>query len=96
VQGIHATGTGNREFDPQQWLNEDQTQVTLNNEPGNMPFGAGLRRCPGSNLATTELLTILVILARKVQAIEMSEATQNEPFFLQGHPTGLPLRLVPR
>lgn len=69
----------------------------MNAQPGNIGFGAGPRMCPGKQLATIEMVTLLAILARNVSKIEMSrEELERDYFMIGGHPTGMPLSLSPR
>jgi hypothetical protein len=96
VQATKATGHGLDAFDPDQWLSNDRTQVQLNTELGNFSFGAGARRCVGQFLAITELTTALAILAREVQRVDITEEETNREFFILGHPTGMPLKLIVR
>jgi cytochrome P450 len=70
--------------------------VTMNNDIGNLAFGGGMRKCSGSNLAMAEIIAMLVILGREVSAFDISQEELQRPYFLLGHPTGMPLRLVPR
>ena len=95
MQAIRETGNGSRGFEPEQWLSEDRTKCTINNDMGNVAFGKGARHCVGKNLAVIELVTALAVLGREVRGIEMSQEEMDRYFFLIGnHPTGLPLRLV--
>jgi hypothetical protein len=60
-------------------------------------FGVGPRSCVGLNLAVTELVVFLVVLAREVKEVEISAEEQERkmaPVF--PHPTGLPARFIPR
>lgn len=95
MQAIRETGNGHPEFDPEQWLSEDRTHCTVNNEMGNFVFGKGARNCVGQNLAIIELVTVLAILGRQVATVDMTQEEQDREFFIIGdHPTGLPLRLI--
>jgi cytochrome P450 len=97
LQAIKNTGNGSPEFDPQQWLDEEKTKCTVNEEMGNFVFGKGQRNCIGRNLAVAEVVTILAILGREVSSVEMTQEEQERAFFSVGdHPTGLPLKLIPR
>jgi cytochrome P450 len=97
MQAILATGPGTSNFDPQFWLNEDRTECRLNDERGNFAFGRGNRSCSGRHLALIETIAFLACLGREVSKIEMSRNEQERQFFIIGdHPTGLPLKLVPR
>jgi cytochrome P450 len=97
LQAIKNTGNGSPEFDPQQWLNEERTKCTVNEEMGNFVFGKGQRNCIGRNLAVAEMVTILAILGREVSSVQMTQEEQERAFFTVGdHPTGLPLKLIPR
>jgi hypothetical protein len=60
-------------------------------------FGVGPRTCVGQQLSFAELVTFLIVLAREVKEVQMSEEEQERElaqFF--SHPTGLPLRFIPR
>jgi cytochrome P450 len=94
LQNTHRTGNGKQEFDPQQWLSEDLKTVKLNTE-NNFGFGAGPRACVGQNLAMVELTTAVAIIAREVQAFDMSDEEKALDYVL-AHPTGMPTRLIPR
>lgn len=54
------TGNKSHEFDPGQWLSEDNSKVTINTDAGNAVFGHGPRSCTGKNLALTELTLTFV------------------------------------
>ena len=97
MQAIKASGNGSVEFDPRQWLSEDRTTATVNADPGNVGFGAGPRVCPGKQLATMEMVTLLAILVRQVSKIEMSkEELEMDYSMTGGHPTDMTLSLIPR
>lgn len=96
-KALLETGNGSREFSPQHWLSEDRTECTVNDEYGNFVFGKGNRNCVGKNLAVIELVSFLAVLGREVSAIEMSKMEKERQISMVGdHPTGLPLKLVPR
>lgn len=60
-------------------------------------FGAGTRRCPGQNIGTMAIVTLLVVLCREVKEIRMSQEEQDRPLCsVFPHPTGLPVQLIPR
>ena len=97
MQATLGTGNGTHTFDPGFWLSEDRTECTINDEMGNFVFGKGARSCVGRHLAVIELVAFLAVLAREVSAVKMSEKEMERPFtLLGGHPTGMPLQLLPR
>jgi hypothetical protein len=60
-------------------------------------FGVGPRSCVGLNLAVTELVVFLIVLARDVKEVKMSIEEQERkmaPVF--PHPTGIPARFISR
>jgi hypothetical protein len=60
-------------------------------------FGVGPRSCVGVNLAVTELVVFLIVLAREVKEVKISVEEQERkmtPIF--PHPTGIPARFFPR
>jgi hypothetical protein len=60
-------------------------------------FGVGPRSCVGLNLAVTELVVFLIVLAREVKEVKISAEEQERkmaPVF--PHPTGLPARFIHR
>jgi cytochrome P450 len=94
---IRGTGSGDPKFDPAYWLAEDGRSCAVNNSPSDLTFSAGPRSCVGRNLALIETLTAMVVLAREVKSIEMSEQEAQRDFFpVLPHPTGMPATLVPR
>lgn len=96
MQSGQKTGSGTPAFNPGQWLNEDRTQMIVNKDPGNMPWGKGPRNCVGRNLATVEMTLIFVLLAREVQEVVASEEEIHRPLSAIDHPTGIPLKFVAR
>ena len=98
------TGPGWGVFDPSHWLDSGEgggdrgaPEARSNRDPGNLVFGAGLRRCVGQHLATTELMALLAAFGRYVGAIEMDQTDADAVFIAtEPHPTGLPVTLVPR
>jgi hypothetical protein len=60
-------------------------------------FGVGPRSCVGVNLAVTELVVFLIVLAREVQEVKMSEEEQERKMApVWPHPTGMPARFISR
>jgi hypothetical protein len=60
-------------------------------------FGVGRRTCIGQKLAIAELVSFLIVLAREVKEVQMSvEEQERELAQFFTHPTGLPLRFIPR
>jgi hypothetical protein len=60
-------------------------------------FGVGPRSCVGLNLAVTELVVFLILLAREVKEVKISVEEQERkvaPVF--PHPTRLPASFIPR
>jgi hypothetical protein len=60
-------------------------------------FGVGPRSCVGQNLAVSELVAFLIVLAREVREVKISveeQERQMAPVF--PHPTGIPARFIPR
>jgi cytochrome P450 len=96
-KSIEGTGPGRDVFDPNYWLHGAGEAVT-NTERGNFTFGHGPRRCIGQSLATVELVVLLAVVAREVSRIDMTPEEAARPFGnpVFGHPSGLPLTLVPR
>lgn len=95
LQATHKTGT--TEFDPGQWLNSDMTSARPNDATGNLVWSSGPRRCAGQSLATVEIITCLIILAREVQRFEIPPEENDHDYFAnQDHPTGMPITLIPR
>lgn len=79
VQATKNTGNGRDVFDPQQWLSEDHTTVTINKAPGNTVFSSGPRGCPGQDLTITEVLVAVIVFAREVQSIKITEEEMKVP-----------------
>ena len=96
MQSGQKTGSGTPAYNPGQWLNEDHSKVTMNKDPGHLPFGKGVRNCVGQNLATVEMILIFVLLAREVREVVVSEEEIKRPFNAIAHSTGCPLRFVAR
>ena len=97
MQAFLETGNGTETFDPGFWLSEDLFECTPNDEMGNFVFGKGARNCVGKNLAVIELVTFLAVLGREVSAVKMSQEEMDRMFpIVGGHPTGLPLQLLPQ
>jgi hypothetical protein len=60
-------------------------------------FGVGPRSCVGLNLAVTELVVYLIVLAREVKEVKISvEEQERKMSAVFPHPTGLPARFIPR
>jgi cytochrome P450 len=104
-RATNETGAGPDTFDPWYWLRGGEGAgggegggCAANNEIGNFTWGHGPRRCIGQSLATVELVVLLAAVAREVARIEMSQEEAARPFGnpVFGHPSGLPLTLVPR
>jgi cytochrome P450 len=107
-RAIRATGPGGDTFNPSHWLSRNgggsgdeingTTGCKVNTQTGNFVFGAGPRVCVGQSLATVEATVLTAALAREVKEIRMDEAEAAVPFFspVFGHPTDMPLTLVPR
>mmetsp|Transcript_24895 Transcript_24895/g.53706 ORF Transcript_24895/g.53706 Transcript_24895/m.53706 type:complete len:519 (+) Transcript_24895:160-1716(+) len=72
-------GEGPETFCPHRWLvsqNESFTVMQPTNENGGfMPFGHGLRACPGAKLAKVEVLTGLIYILRSFELAPM----ENHP-----------------
>lgn len=100
MQAIRETGDGSRDFEPAQWLgtnSEGKVVCKPNLAQGNFVFGRGNRKCIGQHLAAVELTIALMTLARHVKEIQMAPEEMNRDYFVVGpHPTGLPLRFIPR
>jgi cytochrome P450 len=97
VSAIRASGNGGGTFDPCQWLQGPDSACAENDGRGNFVWGGGARRCLGEHLALVELMVTLAVLAREVQEIRMSDEEAALPFTsVLGHPTGLPVTLIPR
>jgi cytochrome P450 len=96
MQATRRTGNGSHEFDPAQWLSDDRRSVRANVDAGNFVWGAGARRCIGAQLATIEITTVLMILAREVQHIGIAPEDLQAVFRPNDtHPTGLPVHFTP-
>ena len=62
-----------------------------------LAFSSGPRQCVGGHFALTQLMTVLIILAREVKQIELSSEEQARDFSATfGHPTGMPATVVGR
>jgi cytochrome P450 len=97
LRAVLESGEGGEAFNPAQWLDASRRKCTVNDGPGNMSFGAGQRRCVGQHLAMAETIATLAIFGREVGGIEMSEEEATRQLTsVEGHPTGLPLRLLLR
>ena len=60
-----------------------------------LAFSSGHRQCVGNLLAQTQLMTVLIILAREVKQIDLSSEEQARVFSATfGHPTGMPGTVV--
>lgn len=59
-----ANFTDARTFQPERWLDPDRPGAPHHNRKGFLPFGAGLRYCPGQRLAMLEITMALSMLAR--------------------------------
>jgi hypothetical protein len=60
-------------------------------------FGVGPRSCVGLNLAVTELVVFLIVLAREVKEVKISVEEQERKMApIYPHPTGLPARFISR
>lgn len=77
---IGPDGEGPEQFCPQRWLtplkdSKPNGPVTVTQPPnklgGYMPFGYGVRVCPGKQLAEVEALTTLIYVLRKFEVFPM-------------------------
>jgi cytochrome P450 len=82
LQAAKTTGTSGGKWNPGQWLSEDRTHATMNDDINHMPFGTGPQRCPGRNIATTGMIAKLALLARYVTQDVWSPLTTTPPCHL--------------
>ena len=82
-------------FRPERWLEEGQQEV--NNKRAAMPFGSGLRTCPGRYLALLEIKIAMAMLLGSFDIAGVDTPDGGEAQELMGFvmsPVGLSLRLA--
>ena len=86
-------------FRPERWLQEGQEgQQEVNNKRAAMPFGSGLRTCPGRYLALLEIKIAMAMLLGSFDIAGVDTPDGGEAQELMGFvmsPVGLSLRLAP-
>ena len=86
-------------FRPERWLQEGQEgQQEINNKRAAMPFGSGLRTCPGRYLALLEIKIAMAMLLGSFDIAGVDTPDGGEAQELMGFvmsPVGLSLRLAP-
>ena len=83
-------------FRPERWLDAGQQEV--NNKRAAMPFGSGLRTCPGRYLALLEIKIAMAMLLGSFDIAGVDTPDGGEAQELMGFvmsPVGLSLRLAP-
>ena len=83
-------------FKPERWLEAGQEEV--NNKRAAMPFGSGLRTCPGRYLALLEIKIAMAMLLGSFDIAGVDTPDGGEAQELMGFvmsPVGLSLRLAP-
>ena len=83
-------------FRPERWLEEGQQEI--NNKRAAMPFGSGLRTCPGRYLALLEIKIAMAMLLGSFEIAGVDTPDGGEAQELMGFvmsPVGLSLRLAP-
>ncbi len=81
------------DFHPQRWLAGATPPM---NKQVSMPFGAGVRTCPGRYLALLEIKLASAMLLSSFNIVSISTASGAEPLELEGFtmsPVGLQMRL---
>jgi cytochrome P450 len=84
------------EFDPERWLRQGDQAM---NKHVSMPFGAGVRTCPGRYLALLEIKLATAMLLNSFEITSIATVDNSEPQELSGFtmsPIGLQMRLRPR
>jgi cytochrome P450 len=84
------------EFDPERWLRQGDAAM---NKHVSMPFGAGVRTCPGRYLALLEIKLATAMLLNSFDIESIATIDNSEPQELSGFtmsPIGLRMRLRQR
>ena len=78
------------QFKPERWLSPPETGQGGHNPAAFMPFGAGPRFCPGSQLALLEIKAVISMLCRNFSVVKADAAGEvREHFAFTMMPTNL-------
>ena len=68
-------------FQPERWLDTDISESRCHNPKGSLPFGAGLRYCPGQRLAMLEMMMALAMLSKNFTVTAVTDLLPTQEHY---------------
>ena len=81
------------QFIPERFLKESKHEIVKNSF---MPFGNGIRICPGRHMALVVLKTLLILLYRKYDVELVDKVSKKPKFIYQGTNSCIEMKVIVR